>query len=126
MKLSTNEVTLIGFVGGDAQAKETKNHNKCAVVSIATTESWKDKNGDWQKRSTWHRLVGWGAIGDSMIRNLAKGAFIQVRGWIRNFEMPAKDGQGKRTLTEIVVTGFAKLDRNRRGEAITEPEGAAA
>ena len=126
MKLSTNEVTLIGFVGGDAQAKETKNHNKYAVASIATTESWKDKNGDWQKRSTWHRLVGWGAIGDSMIRNLAKGAFIQVRGSIRNFEMPAKDGQGKRTLTEIVVTGFAKLDRNRRGEVITEPEGAAA
>ena len=57
MKLSTNEVTLIGFVGGDAQAKETKNHNKYAVVSLATTESWKDKNGDWQKRSTWHRLV---------------------------------------------------------------------
>ena len=126
MKLSTNEVTLIGFVGGDAQAKETKNHNKYAVVSIATTESWKDKNGDWQKRSTWHRLVGWGAIGDSMVRNLAKGAFIQVRGSIRNFEMPAKDGQGKRTLTEILVTGFAKLDRNRRGEAITEPEEAAA
>ena len=126
MKLSTNEVTLIGFVGGDAQAKETKNHNKYAVVSIATTESWKDKNGDWQKRSTWHRLVGWGAIGDSMVRNLAKGAFIQVRGSIRNFEMPAKDGQGKRTLTEILVTGFAKLDRNRRGEAITKPEGAAA
>ena len=126
MKLSTNEVTLIGFVGGDTQAKETKNHNKYAVVSIATTESWKDKNGNWQKRSTWHRLVGWGAIGDSMIRNLAKGSFVQVRGSIRNFEMPAKDGQGKRTLTEIVVTGFAKLDRTRRGETITEPEGAAA
>ena len=126
MKLSTNEVTLIGFVGGDAQAKETKNHNKYAVVSIATTDSWKDKNGDWQKRSTWHRLVGGGAIGNSMIRNLAKGTFIQVRGSIRNFEMPAKDGQGKRTLTEIVVTGFAKLDRTRRGEAIAETEGAAA
>ena len=40
--------------------------------------------------------------------------------------MPAKDGQGKRTLTEIVVTGFAKLDRNRHGEVITESEGAAA
>ena len=61
-----------------------------------------------------------------MIRNLAKGAFIQVRGSIRNYEMPAKEGQGKRTLTEIVVTGFAKLDRSRRGEAIIEPEGAAA
>ena len=50
MKLSTNEVTLIGFVGGDAQAKETKNHNKYAVVSLATTDSWKDKDGAWQKR----------------------------------------------------------------------------
>ena len=78
LTLSTNEVTLIGFVGGDAQAKETKNHNKYAVVSLATTESWKDKNGDWQKRSTWHRLVGWQAVGESMIRNLSRGAFIQV------------------------------------------------
>ena len=64
MKLSTNEVTLIGFVGGDTQAKETKNHNKYAVVSMATTESWKDKNGDWRKRSTWHRLVGRRRIDD--------------------------------------------------------------
>ena len=126
MKLSTNEVTLIGFVGGDAQAKETKNHNKYAVVSMATTESWKDKNGDWQRRTTWHRLVGWGAIRDSMLRNLAKGTFIQVRGSIRNYEVPAKDGNGTRTLTEIVVTGFAKLDRARRGEAVPETEGAAA
>jgi single-strand DNA-binding protein len=126
MKLSTNEVTLIGFVGGDPQAKETKNHNKYVVVSLATTDSWKDKNGDWQKRSTWHRLVGWQAVGESMIRNLGKGAFIQVRGSIRNYEVPAKDGQGMRTLTEIVVTGFAKLDRNRRGEAVPETEGAAA
>jgi hypothetical protein len=39
MKLVTNEVTLIGFVGGDAQAKEAKNHNWYAVVNLATTES---------------------------------------------------------------------------------------
>ena len=58
MKLSTNEVTLIGFVGGDAQAKETKNNNKFTVASVATSESWKDQNGEWQKRTTWHRLVG--------------------------------------------------------------------
>lgn len=126
MKLSTNEVTLIGFVGGDTQSKETKNHNKYAVVSMATTESWKDKNGDWQRRTTWHRLVGWAGICDSMLRNLSKGAFIQVRGSIRNYEMPMKGGEGSRTLTEIVVTGFAKLDRARRGEAVLEPEGAAA
>ena len=114
MKLSTNEVTLIGFVGGDAKQKETKNHNRYAVVNVATNESWKDKQtGEWAKRSTWHRLVGYGTTGQSMM-NLVKGAFIQVRGSIRNYELPAKDGQGKRTVSEIVVTGFAKLDRNRQ------------
>lgn len=61
MKLSTNEVTLIGFVGGDAKQKETKNHNRYAVVNMATNESWKDKQtGEWTKRSTWHRLVSLG------------------------------------------------------------------
>ena len=114
MKLSTNEVTLIGFVGGDARQKETKNHNRYAVVNMATNESWKDKQtGEWVKRSTWHRLVGWGTTGESMMK-LAKGAFIQVRGSIRNYELPAKDGKGTRNVTEIVVTGFAKLDRNRQ------------
>ena len=49
-----------------------------------------------------------------MIRNPSKEAFIQVRGSIRNYEVPAKDGNWTRTLTEIVVTGFAKLDRARR------------
>ena len=114
MKLSTNEVTLIGFVGGDAKQKETKNHSRYAVVNMATNESWKDKQtGEWTKRSTWHRLVGYGTTGESMM-NLAKGAFVQVRGSIRNYELPGKDGQGKRNVTEIVVTGFAKLDRNRQ------------
>ena len=72
MKLSTNEVTLIGFVGGDAKQKETKNHNRYAVVNMATNESWKDKQtGEWTKRSTWHRLVGYGTTGESMMK-LAK------------------------------------------------------
>ena len=73
MKLSTNEVALMGFVGGDAQAEETKNHNKYVVVSLATTDSWKGKDGAWQKGRAWPRLVGWSATGDSMIRNLTKG-----------------------------------------------------
>lgn len=125
MKLSTNEVTLIGFAGADAQPKETKNQKKYAVVRLATTESWKDNTGAWQKRSTWHRLVGWGPVGESMTRNIAKGAFLQVRGSIRNFEVPNKDGEGTRTLTEIVVTGFAKLDRPQRRESDETQEEAA-
>ena len=80
MKLSTNEVTLIGFVGGDAQAKQTRNKTNYTVVNLATNDSWKDKQtGEWQKRTQWHRLVGWGRVAESML-SLGKGVFIQVRG----------------------------------------------
>lgn len=124
MKPSNNEVNLIGFVGKDAEGKQTKNRTSYTVVTLATNESWKDKqSGEWQKRTTWHRLVGWGKTAEAML-NLSKGAFIQVRGKIRNYELPAKDGKGARNVSEIVVDGFAKLDRSRRGEAV--PEGAAA
>ena len=84
MKLSTNEVTLIGFVGGDAQAKQTRNKTNYTVVNLAPNDSWKDKQtGEWQKRTQWHRLVGWAKTGESMLA-LTKGAFIQVRGSIRS------------------------------------------
>lgn len=124
MKPSNNEVNLIGFVGKDAEAKQTRNRSNYTVVTLATNESWKDKQtGDWVKRTTWHRLVGWGQTAEAMLK-LSKGAFVQVRGKIRNYELPAKDGKAARNVSEIVVDGFAKLDRTRRGEAV--PEGAAA
>jgi len=49
-----------------------------------------------------------------MLRNLTKGSFIQVRGTIRNYELPGADGKPVRQVTEIVVTGFARLDRATR------------
>ncbi len=80
MKLSTNEVALIGFVGGDAQAKQTRNKTNYTVVNLAPNDSWKDKQtGEWQKRTQWHRLVGWGRVAEPML-SLGKGVFIQVRG----------------------------------------------
>lgn len=124
MRINNNEVNLIGFIGKDAEAKKTKNRNDYTVASLATTESWKNKqSGDWDKRTTWHRLVGWGEVAESML-NLTKGAFIQVRGKIRNYELPAKDGRPSRNVSEVVVTGFAKLDRTRRGEIVPETEAA--
>jgi single-strand DNA-binding protein len=124
MKLSNNEINLIGFAGKDAEGKQTKNRTNYTVVSLATRESWKDKqSGEWRERTTWFRLVGWGKTAEAMLK-LTKGAFIQVRGSIRNYELPGKDGKPGRQVTEVVVSGFAKLDRTRRGEAV--PEGAVA
>ena len=53
-----NVVRLIGFVGSDAELKTTKTQREFAVLSLATTASWKDKNGDgYIRRTEWHRLV---------------------------------------------------------------------
>ena len=76
MKLSTNEVTLIGFVGADAHPKQTSNNKSYTIVNLATNESWKDRvSGEFQKRVTWHRCVGWAKISEAMM-NLTKGSFL--------------------------------------------------
>jgi single-strand DNA-binding protein len=115
MKFSNNEVTLTGFVGKDAESKQTQNLTSYAVVNLATSERWKDQNDEWQKRTTWHRLVGYGRTGEAM-QKLTKGTFVQVRGKIRNYELPAKDGLSARRVSEVVLTAFAKLDRAAKAE----------
>ena len=100
MKLSTNEVTLIGFVGGDTQSKETKNHNKYAVVSMATTESWKDKNGDWQRRTTWHRLCSATSLNTQLLAPWAHISRLRANSTSAN--IPPKDGV-KKSISEIWV-----------------------
>ena len=116
MKLSNNEVTLTGFCGGDAETKQTGTGKKFTRVSLATSDGYFDKAANkWNNKTTWHSLVGWGNTAESMA-NLTKGAFIQVRGAIRNVELPAKGNKPARTVTQIVVNAFSKLDRTRRGE----------
>jgi single-strand DNA-binding protein len=124
MKLSNNEVTLTGFVGGEPKEKQTGNGKKLTRVSLATTEGRKNRDtGEWTNYTTWHNLVGWGKVAESMA-SLTKGAYVQVRGSIRNYDMPAKGNSPARQVTEIVVTAFSKLDRARRGERVPEGEAA--
>src|ERR1700746_667943 len=58
-----NSVRLVGFVGKDAEVKTTKTQREFTVLSLATTASWKDKNGDgYIRRTEWHKLVAWGNL----------------------------------------------------------------
>ena len=119
MKLSNNEVTLTGFIGRDAEAKQTKTGKKFTRVSMSTNEGWKNKEtGEWTNETTWHNLCAWGTIAEPMA-SLTKGTFVQVRGSIRHYQLPEQNGKPARTATEIVVNAFTKLDRNRR-EALQE------
>lgn len=73
-----NVVRLIGFVGSDAELKTTKTQREFTVLSLATTASWKDKNGDgYIRRTEWHRLVAWRNL-STFAATLKKGAHVSV------------------------------------------------
>ena len=122
-----NRVSLIGFLGKDAEIKTTRNNTTFTLLSLATKRSWKDRETkEWKSETTWHRIVVWGKLAE-FAGTLTKGAHLQVEGEIRTREYTEKTGVGKKsaevkkTITEVRATSISKLDR-----AKGETDGAAA
>jgi single-strand DNA-binding protein len=114
---SINRVTLIGFLGKDAEVRHTRNNETpFTVLSLATNRSWKDpESGEYKSEVSWHRCVAFGRAGE-YAATLTKGAPVQVEGEIRTREYAEKaegkkSGTAKKTITEIRVYRIAKLDR---------------
>jgi single-strand DNA-binding protein len=63
---SLNRVSLIGNVGKQPEIRTTPNGNKVANMSVATTDSYKDKQGNWQDTTEWHKVQGWSYIADQI------------------------------------------------------------
>jgi single-strand DNA-binding protein len=104
-----NEALIIGYVGRDPEIRTTNNGDRCANLSIATSEHWKDKNGDRQEKTEWHRIVVWGKLAEIVEDHVHKGMLLGVRGKIQTRKWIDKDSNEKYT-TEIVLSGFdAKL-----------------
>lgn len=100
-----NKVTLIGNVGRDPETRAMQNGEKVANFSLATSERWKDKGGERQERTEWHRIVVWGPLADVVERFVRKGTTLLIEGQIQSRTYTDKDGNEKHT-TEIVVRGF--------------------
>jgi single-strand DNA-binding protein len=111
MFTTLNQITLIGFTGSEAEVHYTQNGTIVAVVSVATKESWKDPEGEWQNRTDWHRVVTFGKLAES-IRTLAKGSYVMVQGAVRTREFE-RDGVRQR-ITEVRADSVSKLDRAER------------
>jgi single-strand DNA-binding protein len=114
---SINRVTLIGFLGKDAEVRLTRNNESAfTVLSLATNRSWKDQeSGEYKSDVSWHRCIAFGRAGE-YAATLLKGAHVQVEGEIRTREYTEKTGAKKpttvkKTITEIRVYRIAKLDR---------------
>ena len=100
-----NQVILIGNLGQDPEIGETSGNKRWARLSVATSESWRDKaSGERKERTEWHRVVVWGDGLAGMIKQYAKkGTKLYVSGKLTTREWE-KDGT-KRYVTEIVVQG---------------------
>ncbi len=103
-----NKVILIGRLGRDPETRYTGNGLACCVFSMATDESYKDRSGEKQKRTEWHRVVLWGKPGENAGKILKKGSLVSIEGKIQSREYE-KDGQ-KQTVHEIIATAFFALD----------------
>ncbi|MDB4021181.1 single-stranded DNA-binding protein [Litorivicinus sp.] len=109
MARSVNKVTLIGNIGNDPDIKALPSGSQVANLSIATTDSWRDKNsGEMQERTEWHRVVFFDKLAEICGQYLKKGSRIYIEGNLRTRQWE-QDGQ-KRYTTEIVGREMMMLD----------------
>lgn len=106
-----NKVIIIGNLGRDPEIKYTQNNVPVANFSVATSESWKDKNTDeWQEKTEWHRIVAWRHLAERAEKYLRKGKQVYVEGKLETRKWQGQDGQDRYT-TEIVAVQLQMLGR---------------
>jgi single-strand DNA-binding protein len=104
---SINEATLLGNLGKDPEVRKTQDGKEIVTLSVATSESWRDKaTGERKERVEWHRVVIFNDALAALARDyLRKGSKVYLRGQLQTRKWTDKDGQDKYT-TEIVLQGF--------------------
>ena len=109
---SLNRVTLIGRIGKDPEVRVFTNGDAVANVSLATTETWKDKSGEKQEKTEWHNLVFYRRQAEVVSEFLKKGALICVEGKLVT-EKYEKNGED-RYITKIAVSELIMLGGNNK------------
>ncbi|WP_295389437.1 single-stranded DNA-binding protein [uncultured Thiodictyon sp.] len=98
-----NKVILIGNLGNEPDVRYTQSGDAMATISIATSESWKDKNtGETQERTEWHRVVFFGKLAEIVKQYLHKGSKVYIEGQLRTRKWQDKEGHDRYT-TEVYV-----------------------
>jgi single-strand DNA-binding protein len=111
--MTLNRLTLIGFVGADAEEKTNSKGSPYTMFTVATNSSWKNEAGAWQSKPEWHRCVANGKLAN-FASTLKKGAHVHIEGELRSREFE-KNGVTQKTF-ECRVGYILKLDRAIRQE----------
>ena len=113
-KGSVNKVILIGNLGQDPELRYTPSGAAVTNFSIATNEVWKDKEGNQQERTEWHRIVLWTKLAEIAGEYLKKGSKIYIEGRLQTRSWEDKDGVKKYT-TEVIGDNMTMLDAKGEG-----------
>ncbi len=109
-----NKVMLIGNLGADPETRFTQDGTCVCNLRVATTEKFKNRNGEPQERTEWHRVVMWGRLGEIANQYLSKGSRVYIEGKIETRKWQDRDGNDKYT-TEIRANEMKMLGGGASG-----------
>lgn len=109
-----NKVILVGNLGKDPEVRYLESKVAVCNFSLATSESYKDKTGNWVEQTEWHNIVLWRGLAEVAEKYLKKGSRVYLEGKIRTRSYDDKDGN-KKYITEIVGDNMVMLDSRQEG-----------
>lgn len=117
MAKGINKVILVGNLGNDPEVRFSPNGNAVTRISVATTDSWKDRNsGDRQERTEWHRVVFFGKLAEIAGEYLKKGNQVYIEGRLQTNKWQDQSGNDRYT-TEIIANEMQMLGGRQGGGA---------
>jgi single-strand DNA-binding protein len=113
-----NKVQLIGHLGADVEVINFESGNKKANIRLATSEVWRDANGEKKEETQWHNVVAWGKLADILQKYTKKGSEIMIEGKLKYRSYETKENE-KRYVTEIEVKELMLMGSPKSNENIT-------
>lgn len=120
MSRGVNKVILVGNLGQDPETRYVPSGSAITNISVATSEEWKDKQGQKQSRTEWHRIIFFNKLAEIAGEYLRKGSKVYIEGKLQTRKWQDQSGQDRYT-TEIVANEMQMLDS--RGQQDSQPQG---
>lgn len=117
MSGSVNRVILVGNLGSEPESKTTSSGQVVTTFSLATSETFNNREGERQERTEWHRVQAWGKLAELCERYLSKGKKVYVEGRIQTRSWDDQQTGQKRYSTEIVANQMVFIDSGERGDS---------
>lgn len=114
MARGVNKVILVGNLGNDPEVRYSQSGSAITTISVATSESWKDKNGEQQERTEWHRVKFFGRLAEIAGEYLKKGRQVYIEGSLRTEKYTDKSGVEKYS-TDIIANEMQMLGSGMGG-----------